>query len=416
MHTDTPVTPRRTPFSEPMASLPWPSLLVLGAATFVVVTGEMLPTAVLPEMSLDLGVSTARTGLLVSIWAATVVALSFPLVRLTRRWERRRVIAGAMLVFALASALTALATSFAWAVGARVLGAAVTGLLWSVVNAHTAAIAGERLLGRAVAVVLGGATLGTVIGVPAANAVARAWDWRPTFVVLGVLAAVVAAAVLRVVVAPPATSGAASDDVAPARAGLRPVLVVTGLVGLVLVGHFAAYTFVTTLLDDVAAAVPGGVSGFLLLFGVISALGIAVAGRVPDTATATALVVTAASIAASVVGLALLGAHAVLDLVVVTVWGLTTGALPPLAQTTILRLAGPARRGTAATLIPVTFNLGIAVGAALGSLAVDRLGVEALPVPAALVVGAAATGLAAATGWVRGPHERAPAARAGIRP
>ena len=47
--------------------LPWPSLLVLGAVTFVVVVGEMLPMAVLPQMSADLGVTEARTGLLVSL-------------------------------------------------------------------------------------------------------------------------------------------------------------------------------------------------------------------------------------------------------------------------------------------------------------------------------------------------------------
>ena len=37
--------------ARPTSRLPWPSLLVLGAATFVMVTAEMVPTAVLPEMS-----------------------------------------------------------------------------------------------------------------------------------------------------------------------------------------------------------------------------------------------------------------------------------------------------------------------------------------------------------------------------
>ena len=75
----------------PTARLPWPSLLVLGAATFVMVTAEMVPTAVLPEMSAGLGVSEAQTGLLVSVWAAVVVVGSFPLVRLTQHLDRRAV-------------------------------------------------------------------------------------------------------------------------------------------------------------------------------------------------------------------------------------------------------------------------------------------------------------------------------------
>ena len=72
--------------------LPWPSLLVLGGTAFVMVTSEMLPTAVLPEMSAGLGVTEAQTGFLVSLWAAVVVVGSLPLVRLVRRLDRRAVI------------------------------------------------------------------------------------------------------------------------------------------------------------------------------------------------------------------------------------------------------------------------------------------------------------------------------------
>src|SRR5690606_19053636 len=61
------------------AALPWPALLTIGAATLVMVTAEMLPTAVLTPMSVGLGVSEGRTGHLVSVWALTVVIVSLPL-------------------------------------------------------------------------------------------------------------------------------------------------------------------------------------------------------------------------------------------------------------------------------------------------------------------------------------------------
>jgi len=79
-----------------------------------------------------------------------------------------------------------------------------------------------------------------------------------------------------------------------------------------------------------------------------------------------------------------------------------SGAVPPLAQTLILRLGGPERRATAGALIPVVFNGGIAVGAALASLVVARAGVPALPVPAAVVVAATVVALVAgARAWSR---------------
>jgi predicted MFS family arabinose efflux permease len=72
------------------------------------------------------------------------------------------------------------------------------------------------------------------------------------------------------------------------------------------------------------------------------------------------------------------------------VWGAASSAVFPLAQTLILRLAGPERRATAGALIPVLFNGGIALGAALASVAVAAAGVGALPLPAAGLVTAAA--------------------------
>jgi len=74
-------------------------------------------------------------------------------------------------------------------------------------------------------------------------------------------------------------------------------------------------------------------------------------------------------------------------------------ALPPLAQTQILRLAGPDHRSTAGALIPVLFNGGIAVGAGLAAVAVEHAGVGVLPGLAAAVVATAALGLAGLSRW-----------------
>jgi predicted MFS family arabinose efflux permease len=383
------------------AGLPWSSLLTLGGVTFTVVAAEMLPTAVLPAMSADLGVPASRTGMLVSAWALVVVVASFPLVRLTRRVDGRRVIAAAVLVLGGSSAVTAAAGTFGVALGSRLLGAAACGLLWATVNAHSAALVPPERLARAVAVVLGGATLGTVLGVPAASAAADVWGWRAGFAGVAVASVLAAVAVLtRVRPAPAADRPGAVTPApgAPATAGrLRPVLVTAGLGGLLLAGHFAAYTFVAPLLATTAARTPGGLSGLLLGFGVLSAIGTVLAGRLGERRPALALVLTAAAITVVLALLGALGRVPAADLALVGLWGLATGAFPPLAQTAIMGAAGPGLRSLAGTLIPVTFNLGIAVGAAAGSAVVSAHGLTALPVPAAAVAATATLALAAAT-------------------
>jgi predicted MFS family arabinose efflux permease len=396
--------------NRPADVLPWPSLLVLGAGTLLMVTAEMLPTAVLEQMSTGLGVAESSTGMLVSVWAAVVVVLSFPLVRLTRGRDRRAVIAGGLAVLALSSALTALAPTFQLAVGARILGAAAVGLLWATTNAHVADLVSDRLLGRAVAVVLGGATLGMVVGTPLARLVADAAGWRAAFGALAVLGVLGAVAVRLVVAraavpAAPEVPAGAADAAGPTADGAEPgpdgsaargmgrLLAVTGLVALVLVGHYGAYTYITRLAEAPAQALPGGMSALLLAFGLASAVGVALAGRFGNR-TEPALVVSVAATALTVAALGVVDVHPAVGIAVVVAWGVVSGGMPPFAQTLILRLAGPERRSFAGALIPVLFNGGIAVGAALASLVVAGSGVTAVPLLAALVVAAAAIGLA----------------------
>ncbi|MBO0610398.1 MFS transporter [Myceligenerans salitolerans] len=399
-------TPPRDP------ALPWPSLLVLGGTTLLMVTAEMLPTAVLAPMSAGLGVAESDTGMLVSLWAAVVVVTSFPLVRLVRDRDRRAVVAGGTVVLAASSALTALAPTYAVAVGARLLGAAAVGLLWATVNAHVADLVPERRLARAVAVVLGGATLGMVLGTPLARLAADAAGWRAAFWGLAVLTAAAAVAV-RLVVAParpdPGTT-AATGGATPAghRHGTAPLLTVTGLVALVLVGHYGAYTYITRLTETSAAILPGGTGSLLLAFGLASAAGVALAGRFGER-TVPALVAATVATALTLAALAI-DAEPALGVLTVVAWGVASGALPPLAQTLILRLAGPERRAFAGALIPVLFNGGIAAGAALFSTVVATAGVTAVPLPAAVVVGVAATGLALRAGARRTAEPRTAAA------
>lgn len=391
--TTRPAAPDQTPDTTQSDQLPWPALLVLGAATLVMVTGEMLPTAVLPQMSAGLGVSESAAGLLVSIWAAVVVVASFPLVRLTRGARRTSVIAASLLVFSVAAAATALAPTYAVVLVARTLGAASVGLLWSTVNAHVADLVPDRLLGRATAVVLGGATLGMVLGTPIGRFVADLAGWRASFWALAVLSLVGAGLVRAVVPDADPSARPAAEAGSGGRRTVRPMVVVTVLVGLVLVGHYGAYTFVTRLGEPAATIVPGGMGGLLLVFGLSSAAGVAVAGRVLER-TAPALVAATAATAVAVVAFSVAGQGALAGAAVIVLWGVASGALPPLAQTMILRLAGPEHRSLAGALIPVVFNGGIAIGAAFASGVVARGGAEGLPVPAAALIGLAAAGLA----------------------
>ncbi|MBB5743574.1 putative MFS family arabinose efflux permease [Microbacterium ginsengiterrae] len=374
--------------SSEKAAFPWSPVLVLAVATMLMVTSEMLPTAVLAPMSAGLGVDEAETGALVSIWAAVVVIASFPLSRLGRRWPARPVIIVALVILAVSALLTAAAPTYLIALAARILGAAAVGLLWATVNAFVADLVTDRMLGRAVGIVLGGGTLGMVIGTPLGRLLAEASDWRVAFAVLGVLLLVIAAGVRVAVPSVPRRRTAASGASVRGRAGGGMLGIVTALVAVALIGHYGAFTFITRLVEPAASLVPGGMSAVLLMFGVASAVGVAIAARVGEN-TVRALVVSVAVTGLAVAALVTSSAP-VVSVIIVVVWGIGSGAFPPLAQTLILRIAGPERRDFAGALIPVLFNGGIAVGAGAASGLVSVGGPSAVPLPAAAVIVVAA--------------------------
>ncbi|HWV48427.1 MAG TPA: MFS transporter [Microbacterium sp.] len=363
---------------------PWAITLTLGLATMLMVAAEMLPTAVLGPMSTGLGVGEAQIATLVSVWAGVVVLASFPLSRLARRWPARTVIIVGLIAVAISSALTAVAPNFGFAVAARVLGAAAVGLLWATVNAFVADIVDDRLLGRAVGIVLGGATFGVVIGTPLARLVADATDWRIAFAVLAGL--LTAAAVAVGIVVPSIPRDARVAQTTHARSAGRGIVLlaaVASLVAIALIGHYGAYTFITRLAEPAASILPGGIGAILFLFGIASAAGVALAARVGRGATralAIAIALTGIAVAATLI------ASPVVSLAAVALWGVASGAFPPLAQTLILRIAGQAHRDFAGALMPVLFNGGIAVGAAAAAGVVGYSGSTALPIPAAAVI------------------------------
>ncbi|MET1051210.1 MAG: MFS transporter, partial [Mycetocola sp.] len=145
---------------------PWIGLLTLAGAIFVSVTSEFLPTGLLPDMAKDLDVSLSTAGLLVTVFAGTVVIATTPLAALTRKYSRKGLVVVVLLVIALANVLAAIAPSYEILVGARVLGGLAHGLFWAVVAAYSAHLVPKHQLGKAVAITAGGGSAAFVLGVP----------------------------------------------------------------------------------------------------------------------------------------------------------------------------------------------------------------------------------------------------------
>lgn len=362
------------------SAFPYAGLIALAVAVFLSVTSEMIPTGLLPDMSASLGVSEAQIGLLVSIFAFTVVVSSPPLTALTRRWPRHGLIVGVVVVLALSNALTAVSPDYAWVVGSRVLGGLAHGMFWSIVGAYAGHLVPQPQIGRAVALTMSGGTLAFVFGVPLGTFAGHLLGWRLAFGALALLMLLGAALVWWLL--PAVERETASHDAAAKRERDRsiPVVVMICLVAAVtMIGHYAFYTFVVPFLTGPMRVPSGDVSALLFLYGVAGAGGLILAGSVLGPRPQLGLLLGLGATGASVAVLAFFAAQPFLGIGAFILWGLAFGVLPPLLQTRLLHTSSAAFRDSASALYTSSFNVGIGGGALVGSLIYDVGGVDVLP-------------------------------------
>lgn len=374
----------------------WAQLAILGAVLFASVSTELLPPALILGMSATLDVPPAAIGTLVTVWAGTIVVGTVPAVRLTRRFDRKRLLIGSLLVFAAATLVVALVPVFAVVVAARMLSAVAASVSWSVVFAFVPALAAPERLGRAMAVVLGGGTLASVIGVPLGAALAAAGGWQWAFVGAAVLlAACTAVLAHRLPPVPPAQEAGSGQ-----RGGDRSAIPVGALLAagaLLLTGYMSVFAFIVPVLGGAGVA-PGQAAALLLAAGIAGAVGLALGGAFGDRFPTASLLALVAAIPAGSGVLALAPSSPTppaLAVAGVTALGFGIGGLPPVFQARVARTASPALREFAMSLFVVVLNVGIALGSALGAVVAGSVGTGGLAVMSTILGAAALVAFAA---------------------
>lgn len=348
----------------------WPVLAVLTAATFWTVTLEMLPSGLLPSMSRGLSVSESAIGILVSAWAITIAVASIPLVRLTLRVPRTVLLTASLAATAPANLLTALAPDYTFALIGRILAATAHGLFWAVVVSYIGSIIAPDRLGRALSIVLAGPALAGLAGLPAAAFIAEHSGWRVVFAGLSVFLALTACALWFILPRHSETAGEQEATGAWDRSALG-VVFVTLAGGLVLVGHFTAFTYVTTLITGLGGLDSTAIPAVLLVLGVTGGLGLAVSGVASDHFPRAAVIAAPAMIATGLALLRLGDGHPIIFVAGAAVWGFAIGAFPPILQARVLRLSSPSFRPLTGSIVVTVLNLGIAGGATLGGLTLE---------------------------------------------
>lgn len=414
--------------------LPTLALVTVACATFISVTIEMLPTGLMHLMAPDLKVSNALIGLLMTVFAFTVVLTSTPITHLTRALPRHALLIAVLVVFALGSIGTAIAPTYELVVATRILTGLAHGVFWAVVASYTALISPPQLLTKAVSITLGGGSAAYVLGVPIGTFLGQLFGWRLTFGLLAGLALVVSVMLWRLLprvdhrveadaaaepepmleVQPAPTgpiaivtefgrrdddsasdasrgrgasaagasadasgSGAASGSAAASAVpeqSLSRVVTLCVLTAVIMLAQYAAYSYISPYVIDVIGIPEVALSLVLFGYGAASALGTLTTGVLFGTRRTLGFVVTFALLLTSV-GVLAFAPPVWLAIVALIGWGVGMGFMPPLLQTTLLLVAPPRIRDVSSALYTSGFNIGIGGGALVGGIILNAAGI-----------------------------------------
>ncbi|WP_309112938.1 MFS transporter [Saccharothrix sp.] len=338
--------------------------LVLMLCAFAVGTSEFIVVGVLPEVAADLGVALPTAGLLVTAYAVSVAVGGPVLTVLTGRLPRRSLLIAVMALALLASTASALAPNYELLMTARMVAALSQGLFFAVASQVAVAAVPPEKQTAAIAKIVNGVALSTILGIPVGTLVGQNYGWRGSF---AVVAALTLLGLLGVVLGAPKV---AHEPDAGFRANMFAFSRRTVLFGLLttvlaFTGMITAFTYVAPALRDVTGFSPAWVTGVLLVYGLGTMVGSTIAGRVQPAAIPKVLPIPLAALTVLLLAQGFLLETKVTAVVGVFVLGASAFAAGPLLHTFLMGQAGSAA-GLVASVNISAFNVAAAFGPMIG--------------------------------------------------
>ncbi|MEV0082110.1 MFS transporter [Saccharopolyspora sp. NPDC050642] len=359
-----------TDTSTPPVARGWPAVAAVAAATFSVVTTEMLPVGLLTSLAAELRAPEGVAGLTMTV-PGLIAAFAAPLLTVgAGRLDRRWVLVALMALLASANLLSAVTPNLPLLVALRVLVGVSIGGVWAIAASSAVRLVPEGSVGAATSLIFSGIAVASVLGVPAGTFIGELGGWRASFAVMGVVSLVVAVA-LAVLLPPLPAEEPMRFSVVPQLLRSGAVRVGLFVILLLVCGHFAAYTYVRPVLEQVSSVDAGLIGVLLLAYGLAGVAGNFAGGAASARDPRRTLLLISAVLAAAVFALGLplgvAGATAAL-----LVWGVAYGGVSVSTQNWLLA-AAPHAREAASSLFVAVFNVAIALGALLGGRMVDAI-------------------------------------------
>ncbi|HEY2790900.1 MAG TPA: MFS transporter [Micromonosporaceae bacterium] len=355
----------------------WLALLSLALGGFAIGLTEFVAMGLLPQIAHNLlptqyahssAQAVAHAGLMISVYAAGVVAGAPLFAALGARVPRKRLVLCFLALFIVGTVASALAPTFGLVLVARFVAALPHGAYFGAAGILAASIMGPGRQAKGFAVVLGGLTVSNVVGVPLITHIGQAAGWRFAYLTIAAVFLLTFAAVLATVPHVPVQPGGSVRN--ELRAFRRPqVWLVAGVASIGFGGLFAVDSYIAPVTTHVAGLSGSVVPWVLVAVGLGMTVGNALGGAYGDRNIRRALIGGFPVFIAAVAVFALT-AHTTAGLFIgAFLVGATSLFLNPPMQARLIEVA-PGAQMMGAAVNQSAMNVANSLGALLGGIVI----------------------------------------------
>ena len=357
---------------------------ILVALSFMLGMSEFIMVGILPDIAAGLKVSEVTVGNLVSLFAlvyAPVTPLGSALSARFPRFATHLTLVG---VFLLGNVLCAFAPNYGVLVIARILIALVSGTLVAIAMTYAPDVTTERYRTKFIAWVFSGFSIASVVGVPVGTWVANVFGWRWAFHLVNVLTVVL---IVLMVIVLPRNSHIVKIGFLPQFRLFFDRRIQLGVLDVVFgaAASYVFYTYLTPIMRDEVHVPERYLSVGLVIFGAACLWSNLYGGKLADRGRGVEPLTHIRPIycAHAVLMASLIVAHWVpvygaLLLVVLGMFMYLQNSASQVLYMDVASQSHPGSLNLAASLNSMSFNIGIALGSAVGGVVNGHVGLMLL--------------------------------------
>lgn len=373
-------------------------VLILIASSFMLGMSEFIMVGILPDIAVGLKVSEVTVGNLVSLFAfvyAPVTPLGSALSARFPRFATHMTLIG---MFLAGNLLCAFAPNYAVLMAGRILIALVSGTLVAIAMTYAPDVTTDTFRTKFIAWVFSGFSIASVVGVPVGTWVANAFGWRWAFHLVNALTVVL---IIGMVAVLPRNSHAAKIGFLSQFRLFFDRRIQLGVLDVVCgaAASYVFYTYLTPIMRDEVHVPEQYLSVGLVIFGAACLWSNLYGGKLADRGRGVEpltyirpIYCAHAVLMASLVVAHWVPVYGALLLVVLGMFMYLQNSASQVLYMDVASQSHPGSLNLAASLNSMSFNIGIALGSAVGGLVNGHFGLTWLgPVGALFLLCAIAT-------------------------